>query len=352
MAVGMPEVSRTMKHEFEFKHFEPTPAVRSLIDQRISRLDRQLQALAGKDLFVRCVVEQVPARTLFSVSITLAVPQKTLSAKEEMHDAEAAIRSAFAEIERQVEPYKAEIRGEHWWKRVQRRRTLARQKAAAVPAAGDENPQWFFALVERHLEKVREVAGRGAAIRVEARGDLPPHTVEREEVVDAALVRAYDAFAKEHAPGDIRSRVVRYALDEIQAQVKRAQTDRTRAVHLEEEIPETPPQEEVSTLGEEILYFYQPDEDLKMEDVVPDLEMPAPDQVAEIEEVRSCVRTALRQLPEPARQALTLRYIVGLKGRELARALGKSEAEAEELIANARASLRAALAAAGCAVRR
>jgi RNA polymerase sigma factor (sigma-70 family) len=171
-------------------------------------------------------------------------------------------------------------------------------------------------------------------------------------VVDAALVRAYDAFAKEHAPGDIRSGLVRYALDEIQAQVKRAQTDSTRAVHLEEDIPETPPQEEVSTLGEEILYFYQPDEDLKMVDVVPDLEMPAPDQVAEIEEVRSCVRTALRQLPEAARQALTLRYIVGLKGRELARALGKSEAEAEELIANARASLRDALAAAGCAVRR
>ncbi len=351
MAVGMPEVRGTMKHEFEFKHFEPTPAVRSLIDQRIARLDRQLQALAGKDLFVRCVVEQVPARTLFSVSITLAVPQKTLSAKEEMHDAEAAIRSAFAEIERQVEAYKAEIRGEHWWKRVQRRRALARQKAAAAPAAGDENPQWFFALVEPHLEKVHEVAGRVLRY-VEARGDLPPHTVEPEEVVDAALVRAYDAFAKEHAPGDIRSRLVRYALDEIQAQVKRAQADRTRAVHLEEDIPETPPQEEVSTLGEEILYFYQPDEDLKMEDVVPDLEMLAPDKVAEIEEVRSCVRTALRQLPEAARQALTLRYIVGLKGRELARALGKSEAEAEELIANARASLRDALAAAGCAVRR
>ena len=340
-----------MKHEFEFKHFEPTPAVRSLIDQRIARLDRQLQALAGKDLFVRCVVEQVPARTLFSVSITLAVPQKTLGAKEEMHDAEAAIRSAFAEIERQVEAYKAEIRGEHWWKRVQRRRALARQKAAAAPAADDENPQWFFALVEPHLEKVREVAGRVLRY-VEARGDLPPHTVEPEEVVDAALVRAYDAFAKEHAPGDIRSRLVRYALDEIQAQVKRAQTDRTRAVHLEEHIPETPPQEEVSTLGEEILYFYQPDEDLKMEDVVPDLEMPGPDQVAEIEELRSCVRTALRQLPEAARQALTLRYIVGLNGRELASGLGKSEAEAQELFENARASLRDSLTAAGCAVRR
>jgi ribosomal subunit interface protein len=350
MAIGMLKVRGPMKNEFEFKHFEPTPAVRSLINQRIARLDRQLQALADKDLFVRCVVEQVPARTLFSVSITLAVPQKTLSAKEEMHDAEAAIRSAFAEIERQVEAYKAEIRGEHWWKRVQRRRVLARQKAAAAPA-GDENPQWFFALVEPHLEKVREVAGRVLRY-VEARGDLPPHTVEPEEVVDAALVRAYDAFAKEHAPGDIRSRLVRYALDEIQAQVKRAQTDRTRAVHLEEDIPETPPQEEVSTLGEEILYFYQPDEDLKMEDVVPDLEMPAPDQVAEIEEVRSCVRTALRQLPEAARQALTLRYIVGLKGRELASGLGKSEAEAQELIENARASLRDSLTAAGCAVRR
>jgi hypothetical protein len=61
MAVGMPEIRRTMKHEFEFKHLEPTPAVRSMIDQRIERLDRQLQALAGKDMAAcRCECDCVP----------------------------------------------------------------------------------------------------------------------------------------------------------------------------------------------------------------------------------------------------------------------------------------------------
>jgi ribosomal subunit interface protein len=339
-----------MKHELEFKHFEPTPAIRELIDSRIAHLDRLLQSLSRKTLFVRCAVEEVPTRKLFAVSVTLEVPQKALSAREEMHDPEAAIRSAFEEIEKQVEAYKAGLRGEHWWKRVQRRRELAMQKAGVAPPAGEESPQWFFALVEPHLEKLREVAGRVLRY-AEARGDLPPGYLELDEVVDAALVRAYNAFVKEDAPGDIRSRLVRYALDEIKAHVKRAQTDRTRAVHLEEDIPETPPTEEVSALGDDILDFYQPDEDLKMEDVVPDMEMPAPDQIAEIEEVRRCVKAALRDLPVDVRRALTLRYIVGLHGKELARALGKPETETERLTADGRARLRDALEASGCAVK-
>ncbi len=137
--------------------------------------------------------------------------------------------------------------------------------------------QEFFALVEPHLEKLREVAGRVLRF-VESRGDLPPGEVELDDIVDTALVRAYDQFLKGRSHEDIRSRLVKFALDEIKAAVKRAKTDPGRAVHTEEDIPETPPTEEVSTLGDEILDFYQPDEDLTMEDVIPDLNVPTPER--------------------------------------------------------------------------
>jgi len=48
----------------------------------------------------------------------------------------------------------------------------------------------------------------------------------------------------------------------------------------------------VSTLGDEILDFYQPDELLTLEDVIPDLEVSTPEQATE--ELRRCVRTALK----------------------------------------------------------
>ena len=59
------------------------------------------------------------------------------------------------------------------------------------------------------------------------------------------------------------------AIEHLNAEVKRRRAARARTVSIEQDVPETPPTEEVSTLGDEILDFYEPDEDLKLEDLVP-----------------------------------------------------------------------------------
>jgi ribosomal subunit interface protein len=336
-----------MKNTLEFKNFEPTNKIRTLIDSRIARLDRETQGLAPDPLFLRCVVEQVPVHTLFRVSVNLVVPQRTLHASEETHDVDSAIRGAFEEIEKQLEDYKSHLRREQWWKRLERRRQLREMKAGAAPEASSEDSKWFFDLVEPHLPKLREVVGSVLGY-VEARGDLPPGDLELEDVLDAALVRAFDEFSKDRTRENIRSRLVWFALDEIRRAVKRAKTDRERAVHIEEDVPRIPPQEYVTRLGEDILYFYQPDEDLRAEDVISDPDVPTPEQITETNELRRCVRDVVRELPDDARRVLTLRYIVGLRGKELANSLGKSEAEVQRTIEDARARLREKLLAAGC----
>ncbi len=336
-----------MKYQVEFKGFSPGSAIRGLIESRIEHLDRVTRGLRGDTLFLRGVVEQVPAHKRYRVSITFEVPQKTLAAKEDAHDPEAAIRGAFQEIEKQLEAYKSSIRGEHWWKRVERRRELQRRKTGTGRIGTAEDPQWFFPLVDPHMSALRDVAGRILRY-LEARGDLPQNALELDDVVDAALVRAYENFSKEQVPENIRSRLIRFALDEIKAAVKRFKTERKRTIHIEEDIPETSPAEEVSTLGDEILDFYQPDEDLKVEDVVPDIDMPTPDQITEAEELRRCVRDALSELPRDERRALTLRYIVGLRGNELANSLRKPEEEVQRLLDSAQTRLRQRLVASGC----
>jgi RNA polymerase sigma factor (sigma-70 family) len=336
-----------MKHQLEFKGFEPTDEIRRLIEGRIAHFHQIARGLRGDSLFLRCAVEGVSAHKLFRVSVTLEVPQKALAAKEEAHDPETAIRSAFQEIERQLEAYKSAIRGEHWWKRVERRRELERRKTGKTRIGGVEDPQWFFPLVEPHMDALRNIAGHVLRY-VEARGDLPQNALELDDVVDAALARAYDKFAGEHVPENIRSRLIRFALDEIKAAVKRFKTERERTVAIEEDIPETSPTEEVSTLGDEILDFYQPDEDLKVEDVVPDIELPRPDEIAVTEELRRCVRETLSELPRDERRALTLRYIIGLRGSELAESLRKPKEEVRRLLDDARTHLRQKLVASGC----
>jgi RNA polymerase sigma factor (sigma-70 family) len=113
-------------------------------------------------------------------------------------------------------------------------------------------------------------------------------------------------------PGGIRSRLVRFALEEINAEVKHAQADRTRGVHVVEE------------------------------------KVPPPEEIAETEELRRCVRAALSGLPQDARRALTLNYIVGLRGKELAKSLRRPEGEIARLIEDARAFLRGRLIGSRC----
>jgi DNA-directed RNA polymerase specialized sigma24 family protein len=118
-------------------------------------------------------------------------------------------------------------------------------------------------------------------------------------------------------------------------------------VQIEEDVLETPPAEEVSTLGDEILDFYQPDEDLKLEDLIADLDVLSPEQAMGLKELQSQVQTELNGLPRKWKRALVLRYVDGLTGPDLASALGVKAAEAERTLKYAGACLRERLLEAG-----
>jgi RNA polymerase sigma factor (sigma-70 family) len=147
----------------------------------------------------------------------------------------------------------------------------------------------------------------------------------------------------------VSSWLIELATKRLQSEVKRLGFERERAVRIEEDIPETPPDEAVKTLGEEILYFYQPDEDLKMEDVLPDLSIPTPERVAELREFRRCVNAASAALPREWRRALQLRYVDGATLKEVAQTLRKSERDVDTMLEHARQYLRQRLVESGCA---
>ena len=147
----------------------------------------------------------------------------------------------------------------------------------------------------------------------------------------------------------VRGWLIRLAGEYLDAEVKRFASERQRAsVHIEDDVRETPPAEAVSTLGDEILDFYEPDEDLKLEDIIPDLDAQSPEEEAERSELRQCVDVALAGLPRQWRRALLLRDTEGLTGAALATALHRTPAETERILDNARAFLRQHLVQSGC----
>jgi ribosomal subunit interface protein len=326
-----------MKHNIEYKNFEATDGLRSLIDRLIAKLEKRAKNFSPDVVFLRTMIEENQTRSLHHVSLTLDVPGKTLATKEERYDLEATLKDAFAEIERQLKEYKSRLRREHLWKRLAKREEIREMKAVAA-SEEQRTRETFFALVSPQLKKLNHFI-RHVIRYSESTGELVPGELDAEDVTDAALVRAYREFLRGYPQQEIRSWLIRLAMDVLDAEVSVLKQDH-EMLHLEEDIPETPPALEVSTLGEEIFDFYQPDEDLKFEDIVYDMEAPTPEEQVENKELRRIVRGLLAQMPDEWRRAVVLRGLRGRTEKQVAEAFGKSEEEVGRILERARESLR------------
>jgi len=126
-----------MQSNVEFKDFEPPKQITSLVDRLTSKLEKNIKTFSSDAVRLRLMVEHNSARKLYTASLTLDVPGKTIAGKEEQHDFQAALRVVFEEVDRQLKKYKANLRKEHW-KRPDRREEVRKMKAQAASLA-EEN---------------------------------------------------------------------------------------------------------------------------------------------------------------------------------------------------------------------
>jgi RNA polymerase sigma-70 factor (ECF subfamily) len=311
--------------------------VRRLVEQQIQRLD-ELSKSGLSPLFLHAFVEHNATRSLYRVSLALNVAGRVLAAQEERHDAVEAVREAFSEIERQFRRRKEKLTHVDAYKRPARRKQLRRDKAEAIPTK-ERRGDLFYSLINQHVEAVYKFSDREIAYRV-AVGDLLPNEISAADIVSTVVLRAYREFVEDPARSEIRTWLIRLALEEIEAEVKKSKLEREATVRTEEDISETPPTEAVSTLGDEILDFYQPDEDLKLEDIIPRPSVPTPEQILESRELQQYITSTLARLPRAPRLAFVLRYVEGLPLTEIAGVTGRSQSDIERDLDDARRLLR------------
>jgi ribosome-associated translation inhibitor RaiA len=175
-------------------------------------------------------------KRLYFISITLDVPGKTLAAKEELRDFHAGVRGAFEEIDRQFKKYKANLKREHW-KRPERRQQVRDEKLqAATRTAEQSRREIFFSLVTPHGNRLRQfvehVIAYAEAVEDLVDGDLIP-----EDVIDGALVRAYREFLRTGSLPDVKSSLLRHALDQLDVEVRRLKIERAGTVNIEGDLP-------------------------------------------------------------------------------------------------------------------
>jgi RNA polymerase sigma factor (sigma-70 family) len=234
---------------------------------------------------------------------------------------------------------------EHSWGMSTRDVERTNQRAAKKP---EQLRQAFFEMANRHLQELYDFV-RHALAAYQAAGDVMPGELGVEDVVDEVFLHAYRESVRHPRESVTASWLTQLARERLDAEVRRLKVERESAEQIEEDIPETSPTEEPSTLGEEILYHDQPAEDLKLEDVVPDFRIPPPAMEEDAERaLRICVDVALAELPRLWRRALVLRYVRGLRDEQLARAMHRPKRDVERIVELARALLRQRMVESGC----
>jgi RNA polymerase sigma factor (sigma-70 family) len=338
-----------MKQDIMLRDLPNEARLAPLVRRLVGHVEKQAIPYWQRTGVLHAVVQKYPTRARYRVSLVLSVPRHTLVAHDEGRGAEKVLRAAFLEIERQLRKEKSRLRREHVWKR-RAHRTRMRSEGTLEPVPrGDPEPGLLADLVLANLEWLYTVARREVAYHA-ATGDLARDDLGLDDLVHAVVLRACAEFRRRPAHLEVRAWLNRLTVEQLGAELERLGRNGTETVHVEDAVPAAPPGVEIQTLGEEIYDFYQPDESLRLEDVVPDRVAPTPDRVAECHALECCLTDALAGLPPAWRIAFELHYVDEVPIADVARVTRQTETQVRGCLDSARALLRERIAASGFAL--
>ncbi len=192
----------------------------------------------------------------------------------------------------------------------------------------------FDALVEAHMAGLLEAARHEVAYYEDV-GDFPPRYMTPEELVGEAMIQAWEHRGKK--PKGMSPRAWLFAMlfqaaDRLAARRREIQSHET--LSTDQKIPDDPlVLDPVYDDDEEFYEWFQPDEALKWEDVIPSSAI-APEALLEV-----CEAQPARLKPQERRAAL-LYFRLGFSFEEVCRVLGKPAEETGRLLERAREAIR------------
>jgi ribosomal subunit interface protein len=287
-------------------------------------------------------LEKSNRRNYYQVKADLNLPGATLTSREEGWDLMPALRKSFDELERELRQHKERLRKENAWRRNERGEELQRLKKTFQdnPSSGVA----FNDLVTTLLPKLQRYVEREVAA-LRASGDLNPRYPTPQDVVDEVLVRAYQRLDQRPTNIDPLHWLYQLTHEVLDGEVRQHRREGGRAVSIEAR-PPMPRDYTVDELDEGVYEFWQPDEMLKIEDVVPVTEETPEAKVSE-EEMRRYFHDALAKMPATWRRAIWLTQAEEIPIRKVAEMMKTSEDEVTRWIQQADEYLRAKLRDAG-----
>lgn len=297
--------------------FEPDIIWMGEINRQMMRLERKLEVLpsAGR-ANLDCSLWR-GADSSAGVNLTLDFGDACLNEKALDSSEVTATKKAFDALNHQIEMYLNRLRERDFWGRASRNR---RDRGADRAAADSpDSKQTAVEAVDRHLTDLYNFA-RGEIADRQARGDIFAGDLTAEEIIDEAALKAIEQFDERPSDMEFESWLRQLILDAIKRRREEIQFERERIMRLEDDGWVATSAGE-ALVKDEIFEFYQPDESLRLEDLIADGRVPTPEDAVSRRELQQYINQTLAKLPRRWREAFVLYSVEGLSLEETARVM-------------------------------
>ena len=313
-----------MKYEIIKRNVVPDAETEKIIARKIEKIEKLLESFNEDLFFLRINFNEIKKRKRFNVRLMMQILGRHLRVKKEGPNLPAVTNEAFEALIREIKKFKEFLRNEPEFRRKIRPSYKEKINKAQLK---QEVQEAFEKYVEEIMPRLYSFALKEVRNRI-YQGQLRQGDIQVKDVLDEAIVRVSDMIKNEteFKEKEVKKELYRHIIRIINKWTKER---RSQLSILDKTIP---PEE----IDNELYEFYQPDDILHVEDVIPDT-VETPEDEVEEEELQKSIDQVISMMPDKWRQAFRLIELEGFSPDEVAMFQDRSVEEVKKEVEMARA---------------
>jgi len=201
---------------------------------------------------------------------------------------------------------------------------------------GDDK-ELFDQFLEEDLKKLYDFTARQLDYHDDL-NNLAKNELDPYDLINDALIKVLSQ--KSDNPLKFGQKLYAAVLEDIDRQVDRLERAERRETSIDNNVVDSEQEKGAKTLGDYVLDFWQPDEDLKKADIIADDEVPTPAELEDMRERQTEIYSALDDLPRRWREDFIFLAIERWSLKKIADLRGVSTEKIAEQIRSSQAFLR------------
>ncbi|MCL5096560.1 MAG: HPF/RaiA family ribosome-associated protein [Candidatus Omnitrophica bacterium] len=332
------------------RHIQPHAQLQERLRRKIAVLEKHLQRFPPEAVHLQIYLERNHNLPLFTAALTLRLPSNILRSEKTTVDPVSAFDHAVKALVRELEDFKAHLRRENQWNRVQRRTELRAAKATrfapepmAVAADSSVSNDVIPELVKRYYSRLLRHVHHELRQR-QASGDVPARAIDPRGVVDQVVQEVL--MGNEVKPEEMSYRLWLFLLArrELRERCRRLHQQGIEDISLEKPVVVRDESEKVEGYDAEqpldILEQNLEPPVVETAELLPSDQVSPPDELLAETEFLEYLDQTIQSWPQTERTVFELHFLEGFDETEIAMLIRLPSAEVGELIGKLRQRLR------------